>query len=145
VPGGTRHGDAPVLATSFAVTRLVNSQQQTRPLEDLLDRRVGAFCGIGNPDAFRRTLAAIGAPVSTERFRPFPDQPHYTETDLARIGRWGKEQQSDLLLTTRKDLVKIAHLRLGEIPLWAIDIDLTFHDRTDPLLEAFRRTLEVCG
>lgn len=132
----SRFTPLPIVATEFRVTRLTNTNGETRPLEDVLDCRVCAFCGIGNPDAFRRTLAAIGAPVSDERFRAFPDHHHYDQVDLDRLGRWAGERHAELLLTTRKDLVKIDRRQLGNVPVWGVDLELRFLDPADPLSES---------
>src|SRR5947209_6210466 len=40
-------------------------------VEALRGRTVAAFCGVGNPEAFRRTLAGVGATVAA--FRAYPD------------------------------------------------------------------------
>ena len=39
---------------------LRNVAGQTQPLDSLAGERVAAFCGIGNPAAFRRTLEELG-------------------------------------------------------------------------------------
>ncbi|GIS62014.1 MAG: hypothetical protein CM1200mP2_42390 [Planctomycetaceae bacterium] len=62
--------------------------------------RVAAFCGIGNPEAFFDSLSVIAS-------RAFPDHHLYTDDDLDTLARWADESGADLLLTTRKDLVKI--------------------------------------
>ena len=49
---------------------------QTSPIEMIAGRRVAAFCGIGNPAAFRRTLEASGARVVW--WREFPDHHAYS-------------------------------------------------------------------
>lgn len=133
--------EAPILATSFAVKELVNFERKSRPLGDLLEHRVSAFCGIGNPDGFRRTLATLGCPVADAHFRPFPDHHHYIAGDLDRLGRWAQEHHAELLVTTRKDLVKIGREQLGGIPVYAIDIDLTFLDAPDPLRDLLSTAL----
>jgi tetraacyldisaccharide 4'-kinase len=130
-----RETAAPVIATAFRATRLINAESRTESIEECAGRRVCAFCGIGHPDAFRRTLAGIGAPVSDDRFRILGDHHHYTEGELRRIAQWARGQHADWLLTTRKDLVKLQCTHLGGIPLWGVDLDLTFRDSPEPLLE----------
>ncbi len=60
---------------------------------------VDLFSGIGNPDAFERTVRALGANVCEHR--RFPDHHAYAPGDLDGLGSAGRT-----LLTTAKDAVK---------------------------------------
>lgn len=62
--------------------------------------RPGAFCGIGQPASFRRTLASLG--IEPAFFRIFPDHHHYTESDILPL-----LERAPLLLTTEKDLLNL--------------------------------------
>ncbi|QDU41505.1 Tetraacyldisaccharide 4'-kinase [Maioricimonas rarisocia] len=136
-----RHTAAPALATTFEPTGFVNAVGDRLPADGLMDRRVAAFCGIGNPAGFRRTLTGMGLPVGEERLRVFPDHYHYNGRDLALLGQWGEELQADLLVTTRKDLVKLSDARIGRCPVWSVDIELRFLDDPAPLEQALLQTL----
>lgn len=94
----------------------------TAPLESLAGRRVAAFCGIGNPAGFRRTLESIGC-VPIE-LREFPDHHAYQRSDIEELKRWSQMLDAEVVLCTHKDLVKIGLERLGERPLWALAIGL---------------------
>jgi tetraacyldisaccharide 4'-kinase len=59
-----------------------------------------AFCGIGQPESFRRTLASLG--IRPAAFRAFPDHHHYSESDILPL-----LQLAPLLLTTEKDLLNL--------------------------------------
>lgn len=135
-----RWSAAPVLESTFAVTRLVNSRGETRELAGLAVERVAAFCGIGNPAGFRKTLAEIGAEPDDARFRAFPDHHHYGPRDSENLATWGRSVGATLLLATRKDLVKIPSTELGGIPLWGVDQTLEFADPA-PLVTRLRDTM----
>ena len=92
----------------------------TRPLADLRGRRVFAFAGIGNPAAFRSSLAALGAEVVA--FRPLPDHHPYTAADLESLAREAAAARAELAITTLKDLVKIRRPTLDGRPLAALEI-----------------------
>jgi tetraacyldisaccharide 4'-kinase len=92
----------------------------TRPLTDLRGRRVFAFAGIGNPAAFRGSLAALGAEVVA--FRPLPDHHAYTAADLDSLARAAAAARAELAVTTLKDLVKIRRPALDGLPLAALEI-----------------------
>ncbi len=124
---------APIVRTSFQPLGLVNSTGATAPLELLANRKPLGFCGIGNPEGFRKTLAAAGSELPPERCVTFPDHHHYPGTSVRRILQRAKKQAADLLVTTRKDLVKLPYDDLGTLPLWALEIGLTFLDDPAPL------------
>jgi tetraacyldisaccharide 4'-kinase len=93
------------------------------PLDRLKDRPVAAFCGIGNPRAFRRTLDNLGAAVAD--FRTFPDHHPYSRADVEDLRDWARRQATDcMVLTTQKDLVKLSLPQLGGRDLWAVRIGL---------------------
>ncbi len=109
------HPQATMLEAAHGPVALVNARMQTAPLDRLRSAPVIAFCGLGNPEAFRRTLADVGASVT--EFRGYPDHHAYTR----KAGRQGPEC---LVVTTQKDLVKLRLDRLGSHELWAVRIRL---------------------
>jgi tetraacyldisaccharide 4'-kinase len=133
--------DAPVVETTHRPTELVNSDREESPLISLRDRPVAAFCGIGNPAAFRRTLADLGASVAD--FRTYPDHHPYTRDDVAELERWSRTQpDGGLLVTTQKDLVKLRVVRLGERPLWAVRVRLAVEAGEEQLHERLRAAVQ---
>ena len=82
-------------------------------LEALRDRRVFAFCGLGNPGAFFRTVEACGCVLAGSR--AFDDHQAYTGACLAKVYEEARGQGSDLVLTTSKDWNKIRPL-IGPAP-----------------------------
>jgi tetraacyldisaccharide 4'-kinase len=101
---------------------LIDSEARSEPLAALAGKRIAAFCGIGNPEGFRRTLEGLGASVAG--FRAFPDHHAYTSADVADLCSWAREIGADLALTTQKDLVKLRAGSLGAVPLRALRIGL---------------------
>jgi tetraacyldisaccharide 4'-kinase len=93
----------------------------TEPLALLAGRRVAAFAGIGNPAAFRGTLAGLGADVAA--FTSFPDHHAYPPADLDRLAL-RMPTGVDLVVTTLKDLVKLDRPTLGDVPIVALEIAL---------------------
>ena len=74
-------------------------------IEQLKDKKVFAFCGIGNPDAFLNTIKDIGAELAGSTV--FDDHYHYTDVCLTEIAERAKELGADLILTTQKDWTKV--------------------------------------
>ena len=71
----------------------------------LRGREVFAFCGIGNPAGFRRTLESLGAGIV--RFRTFPDHHPYTPADMDRLRAESREYLAEAMVTTEKDRRRI--------------------------------------
>lgn len=94
------------------------------PLNSLQGSRIVAFCGIGNPGGFRRTLEQSGCKLID--WREFPDHHLYNRADIDELARWAQLNQATVLLCTHKDLVKLNVAALGDIPLWAVQIELEF-------------------
>ncbi len=103
-------------------TRLFNSDGHQVECNLLASKRVAAFCGIGNPAGFRHTLESLGCGVV--QLREFADHHNYTREDIAELSAWC--HSSEIILTTRKDLVKVRVPTLRGIPLWAVGLEIEF-------------------
>jgi tetraacyldisaccharide 4'-kinase len=104
--------------------RLISISGESAALDSVRGQSVAAFCGIGNPDGFRRTLEGCGCRVVG--FREFPDHHRYTPADLAELSAWAEKLGAPALLCTGKDLVKLSVTSPSPIPLWAVRIELEF-------------------
>jgi tetraacyldisaccharide 4'-kinase len=121
---------------------LVNCFGQTTPVSALSAKPVAAFCGIGNPEAFRRTLAGLGARVKSSRV--FSDHHAYTPADIKELSCWAKTQADDcIMVTTQKDLVKVGQTDLGGRPLWAVRIGLEVVSGREMLESRLRAVLNT--
>jgi tetraacyldisaccharide 4'-kinase len=93
--------------------------------------RIGAFCGLGNPQAFWNTLRGEGRELAFQW--AFPDHHRYTYQEVQRLAKLARRAGVDCLVTTEKDAVNLpydAGCVLGPIRLvWAeIDIELLDED-----------------
>src|SRR5262249_34217144 len=119
--------DVPVFESVHRPLWLVNSEDQSEPLETAANQPIAAFCGLGNPDAFREMLVQLG--MAPTRWKTFPDHHSYTRQDVEALEAWAAElPNGGFILTTQKDLVKLRVARLGGRPLWAVKIGLEFRD-----------------
>ena len=69
--------------------------------DELKDKKIFAFCGIGNPDAFLDTIRALGSEPAGSKI--YNDHHHYTDNDIADIREQAEYSKADLILTTQKD------------------------------------------
>jgi tetraacyldisaccharide 4'-kinase len=115
---------ASVAETEHLAEALVNEKAR-EDVAALRGRVVAGLCGLGNPNAFRRTLCDLGARLTD--FRSYPDHHAYTRHDMEQLRAWGRQQPADAwMVTTQKDLVKLRLRELGGRPLWAVRIHLRF-------------------
>jgi len=73
-------------------------------INNLTDKKLTAFAGIGQPDKFFRTLVEAGCNVAASR--SFPDHHPYSLTDLEHLKSLAVKNNSRLI-TTEKDSVRI--------------------------------------
>jgi tetraacyldisaccharide 4'-kinase len=69
-------------------------------------RTVAAFCGLGNPGAFWRTLEALGLEVAYRC--SFPDHHRYQPRELRRLAFRAADAGADALVTTEKDAINLS-------------------------------------
>jgi tetraacyldisaccharide 4'-kinase len=77
----------------------------TSPVTEVQSGPAAAFCGLGNPRAFWRTLEELGIDV---QFRwAFSDHHHYRPHELERLAKQAAECGARMLLTTEKDMINL--------------------------------------
>jgi tetraacyldisaccharide 4'-kinase len=103
---------------------LWNRRGESAAPESLGGRPVAAFCGVGNPAAFRRTLENLGYRVIA--FREYADHYGYTRADVESLIAWANRLDAAAVLCTSKDLVKLGIDRLADRPLWAVGVAIGF-------------------
>jgi tetraacyldisaccharide 4'-kinase len=131
---------APVIETCHRPADWIDAEQRSRPVEDMRGKTVAAFCGIGNPDAFRRTLQDLGLTVGA--FRTFPDHHGYSRTDVEELRQWARREATEgVVVTTQKDLVKLRVSRLGDCELLALRIQLHVAAGADALDHKLKEAL----
>jgi tetraacyldisaccharide 4'-kinase len=135
-----RWPQTPVATTEHRPAELVGCDGARAAVETLAGNPVGAFCGIGNPCAFGRTLVSLGATVVN--FRAFPDHHAYTAADVESLTQWaGSLPPEAMIATTQKDWVKLRVPALAGHPLWAVRIGLTFREGEEAFTAALGHVL----
>jgi tetraacyldisaccharide 4'-kinase len=111
--------------------RLIGYEQIS--LEELKERKVFAFCGIGNPEGFVNTLTGLGVEVVGTRL--FNDHHHYTSADISDIRGQAREVGAEVVLTTQKDWMKtvLPASAKKDIPFAYLEIELAFTRGEDEL------------
>ncbi len=92
------------------------------PVEWVKDKRILAFCGIGNPRAFALTVESVGARIAG--LVEFADHHPYGPGDLTALRAEALRLGVEAVVTTRKDAVKIGRQSDLGAPLLALDVRL---------------------
>jgi tetraacyldisaccharide 4'-kinase len=96
---------APVTKAAVAAEGLFGANGSAVRLRDLSQRRALPVCGVGNPSSFVRLMQELtGGSCEPLIFR---DHHRYAARDVEKILSAAVRQQADLVVTTRKDWVKL--------------------------------------
>jgi tetraacyldisaccharide 4'-kinase len=98
------NAQAPIYTARVAPRSWIDYESKVvRPVADVKFGRVAAFCGLGNPRAFWRTLEELEIDVA---FRwEFGDHHHYKPTELERLAKQAADGGAEALVTTEKDVM----------------------------------------
>ena len=99
-----------------------------------------AFCGLGNPQAFWRTLRRLK--IQPAARYEYEDHHQYTPSQIRRLAQHARDLGAEVLLTTAKDAVNLdAHYPaiLGAVQLYWLEIR-TEIDRREDLFRLIRQT-----
>lgn len=86
--------------------------------------RFVAFCGLGAPAGFRKTLE--NNDLTPSSFVAFPDHRAYEASDFATLAAEAQRVDAEAFLTTTKDFVKWNAPELGGRPIFALGIGVEF-------------------
>jgi tetraacyldisaccharide 4'-kinase len=102
--------DAAYYLSQVEPSGLVRHDGELIATDELTNKRVYAFCGIGNPGSFIQTVLRFG--VSLVGFRSFRDHHVYSDNDIEIIRQEAARTRADWVLMTEKDLVKLNMFKL---------------------------------
>lgn len=125
-------GARPMFTAEYESTAWVSARdgRSLRP-EQLAGRTVYAFCGLGRPDGFRRSLEKLG--VKLAAFEALRDHQKYNEELLRRLNGNFKASGAEFIVTTAKDAVKIP--KDFFIDLLILEMEMRLH-KADEFIEA---------
>lgn len=137
-----------VLQSRHKPARLLQFPNDSHPLSGVSGKRMLAFCAIGNPSSFFRTLEDLGGELIARR--TWPDHHAFGAEDIAELEAWvARHPEAEVLVCTVKDWVKIQSAKLAHLDLLALVIELAMDRGQEQLeveLEAIvRKATENCG
>jgi tetraacyldisaccharide 4'-kinase len=101
---------APVFFSEYRITKLKDINGRELPIDVLKEKKVYAFCGIANPDSFKKTIMSLCGELAG--FKAHRDHYKYAQGDIAYLESLSQKHSSDYLITTEKDMVKLKGLKL---------------------------------
>jgi len=117
---------------------LTDTQGNVLPKEDLQGKRLGAFCGIGKPIGFFRSLTEFGLTIHAEKI--YPDHHPFGTKEIAELSEWVRENRIDVLVCTEKDAVKLPLTLPCGTPIAVLRIGLEFVEGKDAFFRWLRET-----
>jgi tetraacyldisaccharide 4'-kinase len=117
-----KYSNAEVFTCSFRTNAIRNAKDRAMIAnEDVKGKRTLAFCGIGNPKGFWKSLEENG--VNVAAIREFPDHHKYSRSDIVMLEEEMQQCGAEILLTTEKDAVRFSSNAAGlDKPLWYLEI-----------------------
>jgi tetraacyldisaccharide 4'-kinase len=113
--------EASIFLTCHEPAGFISKKGRVFPLSIVRGKKLTAFSGIANPEAFEETLKTLGGRLLYSL--RYPDHYEYGSTDLKEIEMIA--QQSEAIITTEKDLVRIEG-GPGEDRLLALRVEIKF-------------------
>jgi tetraacyldisaccharide 4'-kinase len=114
---------APIFHSSVVPRRWISVESNS--LEEPVFKRVAAFCGLGHPDSFWRTLEALKLEVVF--CWAFGDHHSYRPEELERLAAQAVAAGAEALVTTEKDVLNLredALALVAPLKLYWLKIDL---------------------
>jgi len=126
-----------------AINVLSLKQAQSFPISTLKNKKCIAFCGIGNPNAFKTTLLEIG--IQIVDFTVYPDHYVYSERDLLTIKDIFNLKKAEYIITTEKDAVRLQQTRIPDnfpaASCYYIDIEVNIIEGQDLLIDLLKQRI----
>jgi tetraacyldisaccharide 4'-kinase len=129
-----RNPRAPIFHSHVEARHWTNEAGETIPVGGLKGMRSVAFCGLGNPRAFWRSLDQLGVDAA-ERI-DYGDHHRYNPREFQRLVRHAKDIGVAGLVTTAKDAVNLCPefgLMAAPLKIYWLEIGVSI-DRRDELI-----------
>jgi tetraacyldisaccharide 4'-kinase len=134
-----RDSDAPIFYARPELDAVLAPFHPHLTEQDAHDRKLFAFCAIGNPAAFVADLRDWGFQVAGHRF--FPDHHRYTARDINEIEREARATGAGGVICTEKDSFNYSGV-WRSIDLWVCQISMHV-DRPDDFWRALLAAIEA--
>lgn len=129
------HPNPIIFHSHYEPVGLMDPQGEWSNLQTLKGKKVLALSAIANPRSFTSLLSRSGAEVVSEVI--YPDHHSYTPEDVVSITQRAKE--TEWIVTTEKDMVKLENVDLFRIPIRALRVEFKIWEEE----EFFGKVMEL--
>jgi len=116
---------APVFLSEHKPVGFAKSSGETMPLEWARDKNFFAFCGIGSPESFKKTIWSTGCRLNGMRI--FNDHYAYNQKEINAVVKEAEANDAGWIVTTEKDMMRLKGLRLPD-NIFALKINFMIDD-----------------
>ncbi|HOK40641.1 MAG TPA: tetraacyldisaccharide 4'-kinase [bacterium] len=95
----------------YKIDKIYNSKNEEKKIEDLQNKKICLFCGIGNPEFFYEFVKEE-CKININKKLFFDDHTNYNIDEIAHLKLAAKE--NELMITTEKDFIKIKTNKFAE-------------------------------
>jgi tetraacyldisaccharide 4'-kinase len=124
---------------SFHIESIIGPEQ-TLPVKYLDDKSAFLFAGVGNFHALKRQVSALVADIDFAL--ELSDHQRYDQPLLRHIKRLVDRHESDVILTTMKDWVKLGDFDFGR-EIYYLDLEVDLDPGEERLVEYLRTRLRL--
>lgn len=126
-----------IFTSEYEIKSIKNIKGDSVSFSLLQNKKIYAFCGIAEPASFISLINSCGAEIVC--FKRYPDHYRYKDKDLKNIFKEAERRNSDYILTTEKDIIKVSQFTTSENILYLdiyFSVDRAFYN------EVFRQISE---
>jgi tetraacyldisaccharide 4'-kinase len=131
--------DAKIYHAAFEAENIIGRDRKI-PIKYLEDKSVYLFAGVGNFLTLERQVAALSADL--DHALELSDHQLYDSRLLERIKAEADEHDSDLILTTLKDWVKLGDFDFGR-EFYYLDLSIDLDPGEEKLIAEIMQTLNL--
>jgi tetraacyldisaccharide 4'-kinase len=103
---------APIFSAEHKPFQFIASKGEPFPLEWARDKKFFAFCGIGNPGSFKKTLLSLN--IELKGLITFRDHHRYRKGDIRMVTDNAKSSGTGWIVTTEKDIMRLKGIEMPE-------------------------------
>ncbi len=121
---------APIFYSEYKISDIRYANGNNLPASALKNKKIYAFCGIADPESFKKNLSSLETEIGY--FKDYPDHYRYKAKDIQDIRKHAEKLRCSFMITTEKDIVKIREFKDIEGILYMdinFSIEKGFYDR----------------
>ncbi len=121
----------PIIEINYTIKSLKGINiVKTLNINELTDKNIIAFSGIGNPESFEKSLTNIGFKIT--KHLVYPDHHNYEFDDITKIIEYAVKNKIENIITTEKDAIKIGLFIEGApVTFWHTVLEIKW-ETSDP-------------